>query len=117
MVPEGEEIAFREARSGRSAATPFEQVYEAFLATHGEKLEMMARTNPTLALALYRNNTRRAKYDSQFDHDEKDLLLRISISSGGLGRKEMVEALQSGAGVPGEYFGSGFGGGSIDRDT
>lgn len=35
--------------------------------------------------------------------------MRISISSGGLGRKEMVEALQSGSGVPGEFFGSGGG--------
>lgn len=117
MVPEDEEVEFREMRSGGRASTPFEQVYEAFLSTHGEILEMMSRTTPSLAVALYRNNTRRSKYGTQFDKEEKDLLLRISISTGGLGRKEMVEALQSGSGVPGEYFGSGFGGGGVDRDT
>lgn len=110
-------MGFREAKEYKSISTPFDQVYEALLNTRGEKLEMMSRLTPALAVAMYRNHTRRSKYDSSFDHDEKDLLLRISISSGGLGRKEMVEALQSGAGVPGEYFGSGFGGGGLGRDT
>ena len=102
------------ARTG-PASTPFEQVYGALLDTHGDKLEMMARMTPSLTLALYRNHTRRSKYDSDFDNDEKDLLLRMSISNGGLGRREMVEALQAGSGVPGEYYGNGLGAGqSID---
>lgn len=118
LVPEDEELNLTQGRERLPPShTPFEQVYDALLSTEGARLEMMARTTPALAVALYRNNTRRCKYDSSFDHEEKNLLLRVSISSGGLGRKEMVEALQSGAGVPGEYFGSNMGGGFVDRDT
>lgn len=117
LVPEDEELNLIPERETAPVHTPFDQVYAALLSTEGERLEMMSRTTPSLAVALYRNNTRRCKYDSSFDNEEKNLLLRVSISTGGLGRKEMVEALQSGAGVPGEFFGSGMGGRSIDRDS
>lgn len=114
---EDEIIRPRETSNSSKAATPFDQVFSAFLTTRGEVLEMMSRTNRSVAIAAYRNHTRLCKYNTDFDNAEHDFLFRLSISTGGKGREEMVKALQSGSGVPGEYYGGGRSGGYEEIDT
>lgn len=48
MVPENEEMAFSSPREREIPSTPFDRVFDAFLETRGERLEMMARTTPAM---------------------------------------------------------------------
>lgn len=106
-------------RTREEKTTPFDRSYDALLSTEGKILEMMARTNRSIAIAAYRNHTRLCKYNTAFDNAEHDFLFRLSISTGGKGREELVKALQQGAGVPDQYYGGrgGFGDYYGDNDT
>lgn len=88
----------------RTQETPFNQAFSALTQTGGNILQMMARMTPELAIALERSYLRYCKYQSDYISGRSNLLLRISVSNGGEGRKEMIEAVKAGAGVPGEYY-------------
>ena len=48
-------------------------------------------------------------YNSHYIRGRLDTLMRLHVSMGGKGRAEMVQSLQAGSGVPGEFYDQGGG--------
>ncbi len=87
--------------------TPFDKSYGALTCTGGPILELMTRTTKKVAKALNIGYTLCYNYKSPYLRGKLDLLMRTRVSMGGKGRAEMVQALQAGSGVPGEYYDKG----------
>lgn len=87
--------------------TPFDKTYSALTTTGGKILEMMTRTTPKLAQAIGVGHTMTYNFHSRYIQSKLDTLMRIHVSMGGQGRAEMVQSLQSGSGVPGEFYDQG----------
>ena len=87
--------------------TPFDKSYGALTCTGGPTLELMTRTTKKVARALDIGYTLWFNYRSAYIRGRLDLLMRTRVSMGGKGRAEMVQALQAGSGVPGEYYDKG----------
>lgn len=85
-------------------ATPFDKTHRSLTATGGKPLELMTRTTPQLAAAISSSGNYIFNFNSRYIRDRSDRLMRLHVSVGGQGRAEMVQALQSGAGVPGEFY-------------
>lgn len=84
--------------------TPFDRTHDALMTTGGKKLELLTRTTPKLAQAVAVGYTMIANFKSAYLQGKIDTLMRLHVSMGGKGRAEMVQSLQAGAGVPGEYY-------------
>lgn len=87
--------------------TPFDKAYGALMTTAGPRLEMLSRTTPRLAVAIARTFNRIANYGSIYQVRYISTEERLSVSMDGKGRAEMIQALQAGAGVPGEFYAEG----------
>ena len=84
--------------------TPFDKTHRSLTATGGKMLELMTRTTPQLAAAISTSSNYLFNFKSRYIQDRSDRLMRLHVSVNGQGRSEMVQALQSGAGVPGEFY-------------
>ena len=90
--------------NGSGNATPFDKAYTVLTTTTGNKLELMTRTTPKLAQAIGVGYNMMFNFRSTYIRGRLDTLMRIHVSMGGKGRAEMVQSLQAGSGVPGEYY-------------
>lgn len=87
--------------------TPFDKTYGALTSTGGPTLELMTRSTKKLAKALDIGYTLMFNYRSRYIRGRLDMIMRTHVSMGGKGRAEMVQSLQAGSGVPGEYYDKG----------
>lgn len=92
-----------------SQDTPFDKAYAALMTTGGKYLEMMTRATPKLAQAISVSYNMMWNFRSAYIKGKIDTLMRIHVSMAGKGRAEMVQSLQSGSGVPGEFYDQGNG--------
>lgn len=88
----------------RENETPFQQTFDVLTVTSGPRLELMTRTTRKLARALDYGYSLMFQYNSYYIRDKLDLDMRSHVSIGGKGRQEVLQALSSGSGVPGEFF-------------
>ena len=88
----------------RENETPFQQTCDVLTVTSGPRLELMTRTTRKLARALDYGYSLMFQYNSYYIRDKLDLNMRSHVSIGGKGRQEVLQALSSGSGVPGEFF-------------
>ena len=88
-------------------STPFDRAYGALTSLSGAPLEIMTRTTRKLAVAITASYTMIANYKSPYLRGRMDTIMRAHVSQGGKGRSEMVQALQAGSGVPGEFYDAG----------
>ncbi len=93
----------------KSDKTPFDKTYDVLTSTGGPKLEMMTRTTRKLARAVDVGFNLMFNYNSHYIRGRLDTLMRLHVSMGGKGRAEMVQSLQAGSGVPGEFYDQGGG--------
>lgn len=87
--------------------TPFDKAYGALMTTTGPRLELLTRTTPRLAVAIGHSFNRIANFGSIYQVRFISTIERLSVSMDGKGRAEMIQALQAGAGVPGEFYSEG----------
>lgn len=92
---------------GIQDGTPFDKAYDVLTATSGPRLELMTRTTKKLARALDVGYNLMFNYKSRYVRGRLDMIMRTHVSIGGKGRAEMVQSLQAGSGVPGEYYDKG----------
>lgn len=79
-----------------------------FLATHtGVRLEMMTRTNRTIIAGISACNAYCARYESPYIMNRKETIMRLAISSGGEGRKEMIQMVSAGGQMSDAYYDHG----------
>lgn len=84
--------------------TPFNQTVDMLSKTGGPELELMCRNNRAISEAATMCYAMIAKFHSSYIQGRYNQLMRLTVSNNGLGRSEMVQSLQAGSGVPGEYF-------------
>lgn len=79
-----------------------------FLAVeHGEKLEMMTRTNRAIIDGLSAGYAYCARYNSAYIRDKTERIMRLAVSSGGKGRTEMIQMVSAGGQVTDAYYDRG----------
>lgn len=79
-----------------------------FLATQsGERLEMMTRTNRAIISGISAGNAYVARYHSQYIRGKIERIMRLAISSGGEGRKEMIAMVSAGGQVSDAFYNAG----------
>ena len=93
---------------------PVNTVLSNFMKPSGPELELLTRTTPQLARAaevcfLYGTQIKMedGTMGSPAVRDLWGLIMRMSVSMDGLGRKEQIEALQAGGKLPDSYFNNG----------
>lgn len=87
--------------------TPFDKAYGALMTINGPRLELLTRTTPKLAVAIDHAFNRIANFGSIYLTRRIATIERLSVSMDGKGRAELIQALQAGAGVPGEFYSEG----------
>lgn len=93
-----------EVLTRRDEQTPFDKTYDALMCTTGPRLELVTRTTRKLAKAVNIGHTWMFHYNSWYIRSRLDTMMRLHVSMGGKGRMEMVQSLQAGSGVPGEFY-------------
>lgn len=84
--------------------TPFDKGFGALTTTGGARLELLTRTTPRLAIAIDHTYNRIFNFGSRYLRGRINSNMRSAISMDGEGRKEIIEALKAGSGVPGEFY-------------
>lgn len=97
----------QEANPFAASPTPFDKAYDILSETGGARLELMTRTDPRVVDACQLGYTITARFGSPYVRGRVEQMLRLAISKGGEGRKEIVESLKAGAGVPDGYYDQG----------
>lgn len=87
--------------------TPFNSTMDALLETKGERLEMLCRATRQIAEAASISYNMHFRFRSKYIAGKIEQIERLSVSINGQGRSEIVQSLQAGSGVPGEFYESG----------
>ena len=70
-------------------------------------MEIMARiSNTHMITALQLGYIMEVGYNSKFVGGMKDQLLRLSVAKDGLGRRDIIDALEKGSKLPESYYGA-----------
>ena len=83
---------------------PVKDIARRLTVEEGRPLEITTRTTGIMANAaqfclIYTN-----RYGSAYAADRIGQIERLAISMGGQGRRDLIDALQAGGSVPGEYY-------------
>lgn len=76
-------------------------------AEHGEKLELMTRTNRAIIDGLSAGYAYCARYNSPYIRDKTERIMRLAVSSGGKGRTEMIQMVSAGGQVTDAFYDRG----------
>lgn len=76
-------------------------------AEQGNRLEMMTRTNRAIISGISAGSAYVYRYESPYIQGKVDRLMRLAVSSGGEGRKEMIAMVQAGGQMSDAYYDSG----------
>lgn len=86
---------------------PINTVVGKLTLTEGPQLEIMARiSNTHMITALQLGYIMEVGYNSKFVGGMKDQLLRLSVAKDGLGRRDIIDALEKGSKLPESYYGA-----------
>ncbi len=102
---QGEETIVESPSKGPDA--PVTTVINHLVTTEGEKLNILTRTNPNLAVAATVGMIYSQKFGSVFIGNQVRLIEQLAISMDGKGRDDLTAALQAGGKLPDSYFESG----------
>lgn len=83
---------------------PVKTVVDKLSATEGKQLQLTTRTNASIAKAMHTAYLYGEIFDLQVIRGEAELLMRMAISQGGLGRRELIDSLDAGGKMPAEYY-------------
>lgn len=91
--------------STTSARTPPVNKAISYLAvTDGLNLEILTRTNRPIVAAIDAGTVYTIRYRSRYIMQRIQQMERLAISSDGLGRTEMIEAVRAGGSMPDSFY-------------
>lgn len=70
----------------------------------GKSLETMTRTNRAIVAGILSGSAFAYRYKSQYISDQTDRLMRVAISRGGEGRKDIIEIIRAGGQMPDAFY-------------
>lgn len=85
---------------------PVKTVVDKLSATEGHGLQISTRTNSAIARAMHTAYLYGEVYGIKVIKGEGDLLMRLAISQGGQGRRDLIDSLEAGGSMPAEYYGT-----------
>lgn len=72
--------------------------------TDGVSLEILTRTNREIVFAIAAGSAFALRYNSGYIKNKVEQVERLAISSGGLGRQEIIQVVQAGGQLPDTYY-------------
>lgn len=87
--------------------TPFNQSLDALMVTSDKELELMCRATPQIAEAASIAYNLNYRFHCSYIQNRIEQIERLSVSIGGKGRGEIVQSLQAGSNIPGEFYEQG----------
>lgn len=84
--------------------TPYHMAFGLLSSLRGEKLQIMTRANPRMAQAINVAYNMIASFGSCYISGMVDTIMRLGVSMGGEGRKEIVDSLRAGGDMPDAYY-------------
>lgn len=100
----------------RSKEAPVQTAFKYLTSEDGNLLQLMTRTNPVMVGACqiayifdkalkYRNADGELETGNPYVSGYVDQIMRLSVSMGGKGREEIIQALGEGGTLPDQYYG------------
>lgn len=90
---------------GRNADAPVSRGIDNLTVEDGPRLEVMARINsPEMVRAVAIGNIYTNIYGSKYVKQRIDQLLRMGIATNGAGRRDIIDVVDAGGSLPGEYY-------------
>lgn len=83
---------------------PVKTVVDKLSATEGKQLQLTTRTSSSIARAMHAAYLYGELFDLQVIRGEAELLMRMAISQGGQGRRDLIDSLEAGGRMPAEYY-------------
>ena len=72
--------------------------------TDGDLLEILTRTNRSIVAAIDSGSVYVYRYKSAYILSRIQQIERLAISTGGLGRSELIEAVRAGGSMPDSFY-------------
>lgn len=89
---------------GTKPELPVKDIAKRLTVESGDALEITTRTSLTMAYASQFCLIYRFRFKSEYAQARIGQVERLAISMGGQGRRDLIDALQAGGSVPGEYY-------------
>lgn len=86
---------------------PVKDIAKRLTVEDGKPLEITTRTTATIANASQFCLIYTFRFNSKYAEARIGQIERLAISMGGQGRRDLIDALQAGGAVPGEYYADG----------
>lgn len=86
---------------------PVKDIAKRLTVEDGKPLEITTRTTATIANASQFCLIYTFRFNSKYAEARIGQIERLAISMGGQGRRDLIDALQAGGAVPGEYYTDG----------
>lgn len=86
---------------------PVKDIAKRLTVEDGKPLEITTRTTATIANASQFCLIYTFRFKSKYAEARIGQIERLAISMGGQGRRDLIDALQAGGAVPGEYYSDG----------
>lgn len=86
---------------------PVKDIAKRLTVEDGKPLEITTRTTATIANASQFCLIYTLRFNSRYAEARIGQIERLAISMGGQGRRDLIDALQAGGAVPGEYYADG----------
>ena len=83
---------------------PVKDIARRLTVEDGKPLEITTRTTGMIANVAQFCLIYRERFNSQYAKAREGQIERLAISMGGQGRRDLIDALQAGGAVPGEYY-------------
>lgn len=92
---------------GNKPELPVKDIARRLTVETGPALEITTRTTATMAFAARFCMVYTERFTSSYAAAVAGQIERLAISMGGQGRRDLIDALQAGGSVPGEYYSDG----------
>lgn len=89
---------------GNKPELPVKDIAKRLTVEDGAAIEITTRTTATMAYAAQFCLIYTERFKSEYAKARIGQIERLAISMGGQGRRDLIDALQAGGAVPGEYY-------------
>lgn len=94
----------QDAAMSSSRTPPVSKAISYLAVTEGQQLEILTRTNRQIVAAIDAGTVYVYRYRSNYILSRIQQIERLAISSEGLGRSEMIEAVRAGGAMPDSFY-------------
>lgn len=92
-------------KAAEAPEAPVKTVVDKLSIPEGKGLQLTTRTSPSIARAMHTAYLYGELFGIEAIKGEGDLLMRLAVSQGGEGRRDLIDSLTAGGSLPAEFYG------------